>query len=168
MKNEKPFLKLKLYSFVTVLSYTCSFGCTLHCILYIVHWLLVLANLLYLTSFLRGSHLLPSQLPGKHTGCCLIWQTHLVKPLTIITCLSLVLEELEALWLGTNPMVHRWSLMCANHIDMIAHPSLFYQVGYHSYIYVECSTVGSSHILHYGAMLAGWSPIHVLTGLMIS
>ena len=33
---------------------------------------------------------------------------------------------------------------------------------------VECSTAGPSHISHYGAMMAGWSPIHVLTGLMIA
>ena len=33
---------------------------------------------------------------------------------------------------------------------------------------VECSTAGPSHISHYGAMLAGWSLIHVLTGLMIA
>ena len=33
---------------------------------------------------------------------------------------------------------------------------------------VECSTAGHSHISHYGAMLAGWSPIHILTGLMIA
>ena len=30
------------------------------------------------------------------------------------------------------------------------------------------STAGPSHISHYGAMPAGWSPIHVLTGLMIA
>ena len=119
--------------------------------------------------FLRGRHLLPSQLPGEHTGYCLIWHTHLVKPLAIITCLSLVLEELEALWLGMNPTVHRWSLMCANHIGMIAHtPAFFYQVGYHSYIYVECSTVRPSHVSHFEAMPAGQLPIHVLTRLMIA
>ena len=44
-------------------------------------------------------------------------------------------KSYKPLWLGANLMVRRWSLMCANHIDMIAHtPSLFYQVGYHSYI----------------------------------
>ena len=32
----------------------------------------------------------------------------------------------------------------------------------------ECSTAGPSHISHYGAMPAGWSPIHVLTRLMIA
>ena len=30
------------------------------------------------------------------------------------------------------------------------------------------STAGPSHLSHYAAMLAGWSPIHVLTGLMIA
>ena len=33
---------------------------------------------------------------------------------------------------------------------------------------VECGTAGSSHVSHYGAMPAGWSPIHVLTWLMIA
>ena len=33
---------------------------------------------------------------------------------------------------------------------------------------VECSTAGPSHVSHYGAMLAGQSPIHVLTRLMIA
>ena len=33
---------------------------------------------------------------------------------------------------------------------------------------VECSTAGPSHKSHYGAMLAGQLPIHVLTRLMIA
>ena len=33
---------------------------------------------------------------------------------------------------------------------------------------VECSIAGPSHVSYYGAMLAGQSPIHVLTGLMIA
>ena len=33
---------------------------------------------------------------------------------------------------------------------------------------MECSTAGPSHISHYGAMPAGWSPIHILTRLMIA
>ena len=33
---------------------------------------------------------------------------------------------------------------------------------------VECSTAGPSHVSHYGALLAGWSPIHVLAGLTIA
>ena len=82
-----------------------------------------------------------------------------------MTSLSLILEELEALWLGANLMVHRWSLMCTNHIDMTAHTHAFYTKLGTTHIYVECSTTGPSHLSHYGAMLAGWSPIHVLTGL---
>ena len=33
---------------------------------------------------------------------------------------------------------------------------------------VEYSTAGPSHVSHYGAMPVGWSPIHVLTRLMIA
>ena len=33
---------------------------------------------------------------------------------------------------------------------------------------LECSTAEPSHVSQYGAMLAGRSPIHVLTGLMIA
>ena len=58
--------------------------------------------------------------------------------------------------------------MCTNHIDMIAHtPAYFTKLGT-THIYVECSTAGPSNVSHYGAMPAGWSPIHVLTGLMIA
>ena len=42
-----------------------------------------------------------------------------------MTSLSLILEELEALWLGINLMVHRWSLMCSNHKNMTAHTPAF-------------------------------------------
>ena len=118
--------------------------------LYIVHQLLALANLLYLTSF-EGEPPPPiSTLWGAYTH------------------LSLVLEELEALWWAANLMVHKWTLMCANHIDMIAHTPAFFTKSDTTHIYVECSTAGPSHIAHYGAMLAGWSPIHVLTGLIIA
>ena len=135
-------------------------------VLYI--WLLVLANLLSLTSFWGGATSSHLNSLGSIQGCCLIWRTHLIKPLTIITCLSLVLEELETLWLGMNPTVHGWSLMCINHIDMIAHtPAFFTELGT-TRIYVKCSTAGPNHISHYGAMPAGRSPIHVLTGLMIA
>ena len=137
-------------------------------VLYIVHRLLVLANPLYLTSFWGGATSSHLNSLRSIQGCCLIWHTCLVKPLAIITHLSLVLEELEALWLGTNPMVHRWSLMCTNHIDMITHtPAFFTELGT-TCIYVECSTAGPSHISHYGAMPVGWSLIHVLTGLRIA
>ena len=104
--------------------------------MYIVHWLLVLANLLYLTSFLGGTTFSHLTSLGSIQGCCLIWCTHLVKPLAMITHLSLVLEELEALWLGTNPMVHRWSLMCTNHIDMTAHTPAFFTKSGTAHIYM--------------------------------
>ena len=54
-----------------------------------------------------------------------------------MTSLRLILEELEALQLGENLMVHRWSLMCTNHIDMTAYtPAFFNQVGYpHIYMW---------------------------------
>ena len=54
--------------------------------------------------------------------------------------------------------------MCANHIDTTA---FFTELGT-TRIYVEYSTAGPSYILHYRAMLAGQSPIHVLTRLMIA
>ena len=67
-----------------------------------------------------------------------------------------------------NLTVCRWSLMCTNHTDMIANtPAFFTELGT-TRIYVECSTAGPSHVSHHGAMLAEWSPIHVLTELMIA
>ena len=101
---------------------------------------------------------------GAYSGAA----SQCVKLFTIMIRLRLILEELEALWLGANPTVHRWSLMCTNHIDMTAHtPAFFTELGT-THIYVECSTAGPSYVSHYRAMLAGWSPIHVLTGLMIA
>ena len=58
--------------------------------------------------------------------------------------------------------------MCTNDIDMTAHTPAFLTDLGTTCIYVECSTAGPSHISHYGAMPAGWSPIHVLTGLVIA
>ena len=99
--------------------------------------------------------------------CCLTQHTQLVKPFTIMTSFSLIPDELEAPWLGVNLMVHRWSLMCTNQIDMTAHtPAFFTELGT-THIYVEGSTAGPSHVSHYGAMPVGQSPIHVLTRLMI-
>ena len=120
------------------------YHCPIHVVLealYIVYfligyWLLVLANLLYLTFF--GGEATSSHLNslGSIQGCCLIQHVHLVRPLAIITCLSLVSEELETLWLGTNPMVHVQPLMCANHIDMIAHTPAFFIESGTTHIYV--------------------------------
>ena len=150
---------------------TRHFGSALHTVfdvLYIVYQLLVLANLLSLTSF-EGEPPPPISTSWGAYKDAASHGTLTFKPLAITTCLSLVLEELEALWLGVNLMVHRWSLMCTNHIDMIAHtPAFFFTESGTTHIYVECSTAGPSLVSHYGAMPAGWSPIHVLTGLMIA
>ena len=61
--------------------------------------------------------------------------THLVKPLTIITCLSLIFGRVR------SPVVGRESdgpqvvfNVCQSHRHDSTHPSLFYQVRYHSYI----------------------------------
>ena len=72
-----------------------------------------------------------------------------------------------SIWTSSDAM---WAkgLMCTNHIDMIAHTPTFFTESGTTHIYVECSTAGPSHVSHYGAMLAGRSPIHVLTGLMIA
>ena len=91
----------------------------LHCLI------LVLAYLLCLSSFLGGATSSHLNSLGSIQWCCLTWHTQLVKPFTIMTSLSLILKELEALWLGVNLMVHRQSLMCANHIDMTAHVPVF-------------------------------------------
>ena len=65
--------------------------------------------------------------------------------------------------------------MCTNHTDMTAHtPAFFTELGTTHIcgvqvpIYVECSTAGPDHISHYGAIPVGWSPIHVLTRLVIA
>ena len=58
--------------------------------------------------------------------------------------------------------------VCQSHRHDSTHPSLFFTKLGTTRIYVECSTAGPSHISHYGAMLAGQSPIHVLTMLMIA
>ena len=80
----------------------------------------------------------------------------------------LIPEELEALWLEANPMIHRLSLIGTNYIDMTRHTPAFFTESGTTHIYVECSIAGPSDISYYGAMLVGWSPIHVLTGVLIA
>ena len=132
-----------------------------------LHRLLVLANLLTLPSF-EGEPPPPISNPwGAYRGAASYSALTLLSHSPSLPASALSLEELEVLWLGTNLMVHMWSLMCANHIDMIVHtPAFFTKLGT-THIYVECSTARPSHISHYGTMLAGWSPIHVLTRLLI-
>ena len=95
-------------------------------------------------SFVRGSHLLPSQLPGEHTGhkaasMCgePIWNAHYSS--TFHHCQVQILYLVE--------VRHTWS----------------------SHLAQECyRTAGPSHKSCNGSMLAGQSPIHVLTGLVIA
>ena len=138
-------------------------------VLNIRHWLLlVLANLLCLLSFSGGATSSHLNSLGSIQWCCITQHTQLVKPFAIMNSPSLILEELEAQWLGANPTFHRWSLMCTNHIGMTAHtPAFFTKSGTTLYMW-STAQLGPSHISHYGAMLAGWSTIHVLTGLMIA
>ena len=89
---------------------------------------------------MRGNHLLPSQLPGEHTGhkaasrCSEpIWNAH-IPPITLIA--------------GTH-------FTYPGRDGRLSQP-------------MECSIAEPSHLSHYGAMLAGQSPIHVLTRLMIA
>ena len=118
--------------------------------------------------FLRGTNSSYLNSLGSIPWCCLTWHTQPVKPFTIMTSLSLILEELEALLLGANLTVQRWSLMCINHIDMAAHtPAIFTKLGT-THIYVEFSTAEPRHVSHHGAMPAEWSPIHALTRFMIA
>ena len=50
---------------------------------------------------------------------------------------------------GHIPMVHTFFNVHQSHRSDSTHPSLFYRVGYHSYIYMEHSTAGYIHISHF-------------------
>ena len=88
---------------------------------------------------MRGSHPLPSQLPGEHTG-------H-----------EAASRHSEPIWNAHIPPI---ALIAGTHFTYPGRDGRLSQP-------VEYSTAGPSHISHYGAMPAGQSPIHVLTGLMI-
>ena len=128
--------------------------------LYIVHCTLAISSGQPAVSnwFLGGATSSHLNSLGSIQGCCLIWHTCLVKPLAIITHLSLVLKELEALWLGMNPTVHRWSLMCANHIDMIAHtPACFTELGTTCIYMWSTAQLG---LVTYHTMEQCWQDVH--------
>ena len=89
---------------------------------------------------MRGSHFLPSQLPGEHTGHEAasrhsepIWNAH-IPPITLIAGTHFTYPKRE---------------------ERLSQP-------------MEYNPAGPSHVSHYGAMPAGQSPIHVLTRLMIA
>ena len=89
---------------------------------------------------MRGSHLLPSQLPGEHTG-------H-----------EAASRHSEPIW---NAHILPIALIAGTHFTYPRRDGRLSQP-------VEYSTAGPSHVSHYGAMPAGQSPIHVLTRLMIA
>ena len=84
---------------------------------------------------MRGSHPLPDQLPGEHTGrmpqaaCRSSWYNRLH------CCHSHTHSHMvtadRSMVVGHVPTVHKCSFMCTNHIDMIAHISAFLRVGEH-------------------------------------
>ena len=140
-----------------------SFYGTLHCISVIGSGQPAVSN-----KILRGSHLLPSQLPGEHIGvlphmvhspCEATHHHHLPQP-----CLGRVRSPMVGHESDGPQVVFNVN---QSHRHDSTHPSLFTKLGT-TCIYVECSTAGPCHVSHYGAMLAGWSPIHVLTRLMIA
>ena len=89
---------------------------------------------------MRWSQLLLSQLPGEHTG-------H-----------EAASRCSEPIWIAHIPPI---ALIVGTHFTYPGRDGRLSQA-------VECSTAEPSHISHYGAMPAGWSPIHVLMGLMIA
>ena len=112
-----------------------------------LHWLLVLANLLSLTSFWGGAISSHLNSLGSIQGCYLMQCTHLVKPLTIITCLSLIFGRVRSPVVGhesDGPQVvfnvHQ------SHRHDSTDPSLFYLVGYHLYICGVQHSSAQSHI----------------------
>ena len=89
---------------------------------------------------MRGSHILLSQLPWEHT------------------CHKAASRCSEPIW---NVHIPPIALIAGTHFTYPGRDGRLSQP-------VECSTAGPSHVSQCGAMLAGWSPIHVLTGLMIA
>ena len=82
-------------------------------------------------SFLRGSHPLPDQLPGEHTGllsqveqCLFLSFGPSVQYLHIH---SLIVDR--SIVVGHVRMDHTCSFMCTYHIDMTSHSPAFLRVG---------------------------------------
>ena len=95
-------------------------------------------------SFVRGSHLPPISTPWEHTGHKAA--SRCGEPIWNAHYSS-ICHHCQVPILHLGEVRHMWS----SHLPQ----------GYYS-------TAGPSHISHYVAMLAEWSPIHVLTGLMIA
>ena len=86
---------------------------------------------------MRGSHPLPDQLPGEHTGH-MPQAAHRSSWYNRLHCChshthSHVVTADRSMVVGHVPTVHTCSFMCTNHIDMIAHTPAFLRVGEHSH-----------------------------------
>ena len=84
---------------------------------------------------MRGSHPLPDQLPGEHTGPQSTSGTDPLFPTAFSAAIhthSHMLTVDRSMVVGHVPTVHTCSFMCTNHIDMIAHTPAFLRVGEHS------------------------------------
>ena len=99
---------------------------------------------------LSWSHLLPDQLPGKHTGL----QSHVRQCLPLSAFRTTHLLISHSYLVGRSMvvwhilMVHTCSLICTNHIDMTAHiPAFLTELGT-TCIHLEHSTGWHSHISH--------------------
>ena len=85
---------------------------------------------------MRGSHPLPDQLPGEHTGR----MPQVVCRSSSYSCLhcchshthSHMVTADRSIVVGHVPTVHMCSFMCTNNIDMIAHTPAILRVGEHS------------------------------------
>ena len=82
---------------------------------------------------MRGSHPLPDQLPGEHTGC-MPRAAHRSSWYNCLHCChshthSHMVTADRSMVVVHVPMVHTCSFMCTNHIDMIATPQPFYELG---------------------------------------
>ena len=91
---------------------------------------------LFCHASMRGSHPLPDQLPGEHTGC-MPQAVHRSSTYSCLHCChshthSHMVTADRSIVVGHVPMVHTCSFMCTNHIDMIAHTPGFLPVGEHS------------------------------------
>ena len=133
------------------------------------------SSYLHHSFILRRSHLLPDQLPGEHTGLppyagsvhssiCL--QSHGFTHFTL-THSHLVGKSMVV---GHILMVHTCSFnVHQSHRPDSRHPSLLFTKLGITHIYVDHSTVGIvMYAIPMGAIPFGWSPIHVLTRLMIT
>ena len=76
-------------------------------------------------SLLRGSHPLPDQLPGEHTGPPSHTRQYLFVSALLGSTPTYSLMVHRSMVVGHIPMDHMCSFMCTNHIDMTVHNPAF-------------------------------------------